>query len=71
MFGELPAWGLYVRHTKGISFKNIILKAREQDYRPAVVFDDVQDISVEGLNIIGNHHVEKVIFHKSDTVDIN
>ena len=39
--GELPAWGFYVRHVNGITFKNIKLKALKKDYRPAIVLDDV------------------------------
>jgi polygalacturonase len=40
MFGELPAWGFYLRHTEGVRFKNINLKLKESDYRPAIVVDD-------------------------------
>ncbi len=25
MFKELPAWGFYIRHAKGISFENVVL----------------------------------------------
>lgn len=39
---ELPAWGFYVRHVRGISFTNVRLFAAEKDYRPAIVLDDVQ-----------------------------
>jgi polygalacturonase len=71
MFGELPAWGLYVRHAVGISLKDIVLKAKEPDYRPAIVFDDVQDIDLDQLKVSGNEHKEKVIFHNSDPVPID
>lgn len=39
---ELPAWGFYVRHAKGVTFKNVKLTAQKADYRPAIVLDDVQ-----------------------------
>ncbi len=42
-FKELPAWGFYIRHAKGITFDNVTLTAKEADYRPAVVLDDVKD----------------------------
>jgi hypothetical protein len=51
MFGELPSWGLYVRHVDGLSIKNVRLSAREQDYRPAYVFDDVRNLNIEGGSI--------------------
>ena len=47
MFGELPSWGFYVRHVDGITFKNITLKLKDKDFRPAFVFDDVQNVVFE------------------------
>ncbi len=51
MFGELPCWGLYVRHVNGLQLKNIKLQYKQPDFRPAVIFDDVQQLRVEGLHI--------------------
>jgi polygalacturonase len=51
MFGELPCWGLYVRHATGISLKNVKLEYRKPDFRPAVIFDDVQQLQVQALQI--------------------
>ncbi len=51
MFGELPAWGFYVRHVKGIVMKNITLKLKDEDFRPAIVFDDVERIRINGLKL--------------------
>lgn len=51
MFGELPSWGLYVRHAEGLHLKNVTLKYKETDFRPAVVIDDVKGIDINGLNI--------------------
>jgi hypothetical protein len=52
MFGELPAWGFYVRHAKDIHFSHVTLRregvgARAgAGSRPAVIFDDVQGYSI-------------------------
>ena len=54
MFGELPAWGFYIRHVKGLEMKNIKLKILEPDYRPSIVFDNVHDVKINNLNIIGD-----------------
>jgi hypothetical protein len=51
MFGELPAYGFYVRHAAGISFKNCRFGLVEKDYRPAVVLDDVEGLSVKKLTL--------------------
>lgn len=51
MFGELPAWAFYVRHAKGISFKNIKVTLDDTDFRPAFVFDDVQNLNMEEIHL--------------------
>ena len=51
MFGELPAWGMFVRHVDGLKMKNISFHLEESDFRSAFVFDDVKHISVEGLSL--------------------
>ena len=46
---ELPAWGLFLRHAKGITLDNVRLVAGAKDYRPAVVADDVDGLVIKGL----------------------
>ena len=48
-FKELPAWGLFSRHAKGITLENVRLIAEKKDYRPAIVADDVQGIVIKDL----------------------
>jgi polygalacturonase len=49
--GELPAWGFYVRHTRGITFKNVAVAAKKRDYRPALVFDDASNVKMDNVYI--------------------
>ncbi|KQS36796.1 glycoside hydrolase family 28 protein [Pedobacter sp. Leaf194] len=51
MFGELPAWAFYVRHVKGIEFRDIKIKLDHEDFRPAFVFDDLLDLKMEHINL--------------------
>ena len=51
MFGELPAWGFYVRHVNGLTFKNITFKLDNEDFRPAFIFDDVSDLKMDDINL--------------------
>ncbi|MDP5129773.1 MAG: glycosyl hydrolase family 28 protein [Paraglaciecola sp.] len=51
MFGELPAWGLYIRHAKNVELINITLRANEADFRPAFVFDDVTGLMLKQSEI--------------------
>jgi hypothetical protein len=51
MWGELPAWGLYMRHAEGIKIKNFNIRYKEDDFRPAMVLDDVKNIDMVGIQI--------------------
>lgn len=70
MFGELPAWGFYVRHVKGLTMKNIRLSIGEADYRPAMVFDDVQDLLITDLAVEGDDKPEPIFLHHTEDVTI-
>lgn len=50
MFGTLPAWGLYCRHARGLSFRNVQLRAERPDLRHAFVCDDVEDVTLDKLD---------------------
>lgn len=47
MFAELPSWGLYVRHVKGLAIRNFRISLETPDFRPALVFDDVKGLFLE------------------------
>ncbi|MFP5042900.1 glycosyl hydrolase family 28 protein [Parasediminibacterium sp. JCM 36343] len=46
MFGELPAWGIYARHVKGLTYRNIKLSYKNTDFRSAMLFDDVDTVKL-------------------------
>jgi hypothetical protein len=54
MFGELPAWGMYVRHVDGLTMRNVKMKIKAPDYRPAMVFDDVKRLDLQAIDIVGD-----------------
>lgn len=64
MFGELPAWGFYVRHASGITFKNIKLTLENHDFRPAFVFDDVDGLKMEQIKM-PDQGKKEIILHKT------
>lgn len=47
MFGELPAWGFYIRHADGVTIRNLRIKFKQPDARPAFVFDDAANLRLE------------------------
>ena len=50
MFGVLPAYGFYCRHVTGLRFDNVDLKLERDDYRPAIVCEDVHGLEIEGFS---------------------
>lgn len=66
MFGELPAWGLYVRHMDGLVMRNVKLSIAAPDYRPAIVLDDVRNIDIQSLQILGDRKPESIVLYKTD-----
>lgn len=61
MFGELPAWGLYVRHAKGITLRNVKLVLENEDYRPAFIFDQVEDIQMDQVELPVTKHKQLIL----------
>jgi hypothetical protein len=49
-FGTLPAWGFFCRHVDGLRMENIDIELETEDARPAMVFDDVANLDLDGLS---------------------
>jgi len=48
--GTPPAYGLYARQVRGLTFSNVRFEALKPDLRPAVVFDHVTDAAINGFS---------------------
>jgi hypothetical protein len=64
VFGELPAWGFYVRHASGLTFKNIKLTLANQDFRPAFIFDDVDSLKMAQIKL-PDQGKKEIILHNT------
>jgi hypothetical protein len=51
MFGVSPAYGLFVCHAKDISISDVEFKFMEPDYRPGLIFDDVDGVDLRNVAI--------------------
>lgn len=51
MFGELPVWGFYVRHVKGLTLMNVQFSYQKEDFRAACAFDDVEGLKISRMTI--------------------
>lgn len=49
MFGTLPAYGLYVRHTRGLALDNVRFDYAGSEKRPAVVCEDAEDLELSNF----------------------
>ncbi|WP_183564130.1 glycoside hydrolase family 28 protein [Mucilaginibacter sp. SP1R1] len=62
MFGELPSWGLYVRHAEGIKITNFKCSLEQDDFRPALVFDDVDGLDLKKVALPKSVALPAVIY---------
>jgi len=46
MFGPLPAWGLWVRHARGLTIDRLQLAVSAPDARPPILLDDAPDAAI-------------------------
>ncbi len=49
MFGWLPASGLYCRHVRGLSLRNVTFTAPADEWRNTMIFDDVRQLTLNGF----------------------
>lgn len=69
MFRNVPAYGIYARHAKNISFKNIKIRYATEDVRPAIYFDDVSNYSLTNIDVQSNKKTTpSPIHHRQDGV---
>jgi hypothetical protein len=61
MMGPMPAYGLYARNVRGLTLQNIRFQVSSTDLRPALIFDGVQDATIQGLNVESNATAESAL----------
>jgi hypothetical protein len=49
MFGWMPASGLYCRHVRGLSLKDVSFTAPQQEWRNTIIFEDVSQLTLDGF----------------------
>ncbi|HTL30596.1 MAG TPA: glycoside hydrolase family 28 protein [Tepidisphaeraceae bacterium] len=61
MFGEMPAYGFYLRHVRGIELIDVKLSYEKTDLRPAIVLDDVKEIELARVKAQHEAGVEEIV----------
>lgn len=51
MFGKSPAYGLFVRHAKGITISDVKFNLLQSDSRPGCYFEDVTEVNLNNSSI--------------------
>jgi polygalacturonase len=49
MFGEIPAYGFFIRHVKGIEMNDVQVSYMNEDLRPAILVESVQGMEIGNL----------------------
>jgi polygalacturonase len=71
MFGELPVWGLFIRHATDIKLKNFTLGYEKDDFRSAMIMDDVNNISLQNVSIQSGKNTPVLIFNDTKNIILN
>jgi polygalacturonase len=59
--GWTPAYGLYARHVEGLHVSDVTFRYERPEYRPAVVLDDVRDVTLKDIDAPTEAGVEQVV----------
>ncbi|MDR2475974.1 MAG: glycoside hydrolase family 28 protein [Bacteroidales bacterium] len=68
MFGTIPASAFFIRHARNIRFHHVNIDFEQEDFRPAFVLDDAQQIDFEKTNV---KLPPGVLFKNTDSADFN
>jgi polygalacturonase len=69
-FGELPAHGFFVRHAEKFQLSNIDISLSNEDYRPAIILEDVRGGLLENVRTTEVEGVPAAIFEQVEDVDV-
>jgi polygalacturonase len=61
MLGAMPAYGFYARNSRGLTLQNVRFQVSTPEMRPAVIFDHVEDVAVNGLSVQANPAAESAL----------
>lgn len=64
MFGELPCWALYTRWARGITLRRVRFSSNQHDFRPALIFDHIRELTLDSLDIPSKTEPPIVILNK-------
>ena len=69
MFGEIPAYGFFIRHAKNIALSNVEVSYLQEDQRPPFVLNNVQ--GADFVNVKAQHFPGVPVFTLQNVVDFS
>jgi polygalacturonase len=69
-FGELPAHGFFVRHAEKLQLTNIDISFNNDDYRPAIILEDVRGGLLENVKTSEEKGFPTAIFKQVEDVNV-
>jgi len=70
MFGEIPAYGFFIRHVRGLEMSDITLKYLKEDVRPPFVISDAKVIDVNHVQMDRASSVPSIILRDVEDFSI-
>ena len=64
MFGELPSYGLFLRHVENLDVNNVQLLFEKTDTRPAIYAEDVNGFTLTGLSAMTTENSPSLVYLK-------
>lgn len=69
IYGTCPAYGLYFRHIDGLTLKNVKVRVKHTDIRPAIVFENTEKIEMKNVQYQSYSFTEPApVWNKSESV---
>ena len=70
MFGEMPAYGFFIRHVKGLEMSGIDISFMKEDLRPPFVLNDVKDADFNFIDAEKSSGVPEYVLKNVDSLSI-
>jgi len=67
MFGPLPAYGLFIKHVKGIRLNDISCSFTGTDERPAIALENTSDFEIKGSTMGSTANTNAPVYLKNTT----
>ena len=67
---ETPAYGLFARHVDGLDISNVTFHTAKPDYRPAIMLDNVNGVTISNLKAPVEKGDKKIVTVRSKNVTV-